>query len=76
MQSCFGGQMPQLSLAKRIKNKELQPYQPSDNVDILGYDLQVDVSNGSSSQVQERCLRLIMPEVQYTDALRSHAVWK
>ncbi|XP_059211474.1 galactose-3-O-sulfotransferase 3 [Centropristis striata] len=69
MRSCFGGRMPLLRSAAQIKNKDLRPWQPSGKVDIVGYDLPVNLSRGFSSQAQELCLKLIMPEVQYTRVL-------
>ncbi|XP_062821487.1 galactose-3-O-sulfotransferase 3 [Anolis carolinensis] len=59
-QHCFGGQ-PQLRPAMQIKNKELRPWQPSAKVDIVGYDLP-----GSGPPSDELCLKLVMPEVQYS----------
>ncbi|XP_030018516.1 galactose-3-O-sulfotransferase 3 [Sphaeramia orbicularis] len=69
MRTCFGGQTPLLRSAAQIKNKDLRPWQPSGKVDIVGYDLPVNMSRGFSSKVQELCLKLIMPEVQYTRVL-------
>ncbi|CAI5798054.1 -galactosegalactose-3-O-sulfotransferase-O-sulfotransferase 3 [Podarcis lilfordi] len=57
---CFGGQ-PQLRPAMQIKNKELRPWQPSAKVGIVGYDLP-----GSGAPLDEQCLKLAMPEVQYS----------
>nr|XP_019964256.1 PREDICTED: galactose-3-O-sulfotransferase 3-like [Paralichthys olivaceus] len=68
MRSCFGDRMP-LRSAAQIKNKELRPWQPSGKVDIVGYDLPVNLSSGFSSQAQELCLKLILPEIQYTRVL-------
>uniref|UniRef100_A0A8C8VF57 Galactose-3-O-sulfotransferase 3 n=1 Tax=Pelusios castaneus TaxID=367368 RepID=A0A8C8VF57_9SAUR len=61
---CFGG-LPQLRPATQIKNKELRPWQPSAKVDIVGYDLPLAVSS-SGAPPDERCLKLAMPEVQYS----------
>ncbi|XP_060887070.1 galactose-3-O-sulfotransferase 3 [Labrus mixtus] len=69
MRSCFGGRMPLLRSAEQIKNKDLRPWKPSGKVDIVGYDLPVNLSRGFSSQAQELCLKLVMPEVQYTRVL-------
>ncbi|KAM3590468.1 uncharacterized protein V6R79_010348 [Siganus canaliculatus] len=69
MRSCFAGHIPLLRSAAQIKNKELRPWQPSAKVDIVGYDLPVNLSRGVSSQAQELCLKLILPEVQYTRTL-------
>ncbi|XP_053134587.1 galactose-3-O-sulfotransferase 3 [Hemicordylus capensis] len=57
---CLGGR-PQLRPAMQIKNKELRPWQPSAKVDIVGYDLP-----GSGAPLDEQCLKLVMPEVQYS----------
>ncbi|KAJ6654245.1 hypothetical protein lerEdw1_007342 [Lerista edwardsae] len=57
---CFGGR-PQLRPATQIKNKELRPWQPSAKVGIVGYDLP-----GSGPPLDEECLKLVMPEVQYS----------
>uniref|UniRef100_A0A8D0E5A8 Galactose-3-O-sulfotransferase 3 n=1 Tax=Salvator merianae TaxID=96440 RepID=A0A8D0E5A8_SALMN len=57
---CFGGQ-PQLRPAMQIKNKDLRPWQPSAKVGIVGYDLP-----GSAARSDEQCLKLVMPEVQYS----------
>ncbi|KAM8747582.1 galactose-3-O-sulfotransferase 3 [Acanthopagrus schlegelii] len=69
MRSCFEGRMPLLRSAAQIKNKDLRPWQPSAKVDIVGYDLPVNLSRGFLSHAQELCLKLIMPEVQYTRVL-------
>ncbi|XP_028984170.1 galactose-3-O-sulfotransferase 3 [Betta splendens] len=69
MRRCFGGRMPLLRSAAQIKNKDLRPWQPSGKVDIVGYDLPINLSNGFLSPAQELCLKLIMPEVQYTRLL-------
>ncbi len=68
MRSCFGGGMPLLRSAAEIKNKNLRPSQPK-QVKILGYDIPANFSSGLSSQDQKLCLKLIMPEVQYTRML-------
>ncbi|XP_077184926.1 galactose-3-O-sulfotransferase 3 isoform X2 [Paroedura picta] len=60
---CFRGQ-PQMRPAMQIKNKELRPWQPSAKVDIVGYDLP-----GSGPPLDEQCLKLVMPEVQYSQYL-------
>ncbi|XP_072232881.1 galactose-3-O-sulfotransferase 3 isoform X2 [Leuresthes tenuis] len=65
MRSCFGGQIPLLRSAAEIKNKDLRPWQPSDKVDIVGYDLPVNISH----EAQELCLKYIMPEISYTRML-------
>nr|XP_020475401.1 galactose-3-O-sulfotransferase 3 isoform X2 [Monopterus albus] len=75
MRSCFGERMPRLRTAAEIKNEELRPWQPSRTVDIVGYDLPENLSHGFLSKAQELCLKLIMPEVQYTRVLlRSQSV--
>lgn len=65
MGTCFGGKMPLPRSAAEIKNKDLRPWQPSDKVDIVGYDLPVNISR----EAQERCLKYIMPEISYTRIL-------
>lgn len=75
MRSCFGGSTPLVKTATQIKNKELRPWQPSGKVSIVGYDLPVNVSRGFSKQAQELCLKLIMPEIPYTQTvLRSQSL--
>ncbi|KAF7652520.1 hypothetical protein LDENG_00095860 [Lucifuga dentata] len=69
MRTCFGGSTPLLRSASQIKNKELRPWQPSGKVDIVGYDLPGNLSRGLSSSTRELCLKLIMPEIQYTQVL-------
>uniref|UniRef100_A0A3Q3BE17 Galactose-3-O-sulfotransferase 3 n=1 Tax=Kryptolebias marmoratus TaxID=37003 RepID=A0A3Q3BE17_KRYMA len=63
--SCFGGQMPVPRSASEIKNKDLRPWQPSEKVGIIGYDLPLNISNA----IKELCLKSIMPEVTYTQKL-------
>ncbi|XP_051921452.1 galactose-3-O-sulfotransferase 3 [Hippocampus zosterae] len=65
--SCFGGRRPLLSSAGEIRNKELRPWQPSARVGILGYDLPGNLSRPFSGR--ELCLRVVMPEIQYTGIL-------
>ncbi|XP_043953261.1 galactose-3-O-sulfotransferase 3 [Gambusia affinis] len=65
MRSCFGGKMPLALPAAEIKNKELRPWQPSDKVDIVGYDLPVNIS----LEAQEHCFKYILPEIPYTRIL-------
>ncbi|XP_046907651.1 galactose-3-O-sulfotransferase 3 isoform X2 [Hypomesus transpacificus] len=79
IRSCFGGGLPQQRTAVQIKNKDLRPWKPSSKVDIVGYDLPVNVSRGGSGggggeAASELCLRLIMPEVQYTRVLQRSQV--
>lgn len=70
MRSCFGGTVPHLRVASQIKNNSLRPWQPSGNVDIMGYDLPANLS-----QTQEFCLKRFMPEVKYTQVLlRSQSI--
>lgn len=59
--TCFGGR-PQPRPATQIRNKELRPWQPSAQVEIVGYDL----PPGSGAPPDPRCLKLVMPEVQYS----------
>lgn len=75
MRSCFDGTAPLLRSASQIKNNNLRPWQPSGKVDIMGYDLPANLSRRYSSQAQELCVKLIMPEVQYTQVLlRSQSI--
>ncbi|CAL8377936.1 unnamed protein product [Gadus morhua 'NCC'] len=69
VRNCFGRRMPLMRSASQIKNKDLRPWQPNAKVDIVGYDLPANLSQVTSSQAQENCLKLIMPEVQYTQLL-------
>ncbi|XP_054457973.1 galactose-3-O-sulfotransferase 3 [Anoplopoma fimbria] len=69
VKSCFGGRTPPLRSAAKIKDKELRPWIPSGKVDIVGYELPVNLSMGFTRQVHELCLKLIMPELQYTEVL-------
>ncbi|XP_043931761.1 galactose-3-O-sulfotransferase 3 isoform X2 [Protopterus annectens] len=71
MQDCFGG-WPQLRSSAQIKNKELRPWQPSSEVSIIGYDLPVN----SNSVATNYCLKLVMPEVQYSRYLLRKATIK
>lgn len=70
VKGCFGGRQPRLRPASQIQNKELRPWQPNAGVDIVGYDL---IPNSSAMRPgappQDVCLRLMMPEVQYTKRL-------
>lgn len=66
--SCFGGNRPQIRSAAEITNKELRPWQPSSKVAIVGYDLPANVSK-KSGMTQDMCLKMIMPELQYTKRL-------
>ncbi|XP_061769002.1 galactose-3-O-sulfotransferase 3 [Nerophis ophidion] len=75
LQSCFGGRSPLFRPAAQIEYKELRPWQPSAKVEIVGYDLPTNLSRGFSSSAYEPCLKLIMPEVQYTKVLlRSQSI--
>ncbi|XP_036404320.1 galactose-3-O-sulfotransferase 3 [Megalops cyprinoides] len=75
VRGCFGGRLPQLRPAAQIRNKELRPWQPSAQVDIVGYDLPPNGSRGGGGGgsggglSQDACLKLIMPEVQYSRRL-------
>ncbi|KAB5579096.1 hypothetical protein PHYPO_G00190810 [Pangasianodon hypophthalmus] len=68
IRSCFGGNLPQLRSAAEITNKELRPWQPSSKVAIVGYDLPVNASK-ESGMSKDMCLKMIMPEVQYSKQL-------
>ncbi|XP_030635184.1 galactose-3-O-sulfotransferase 3 [Chanos chanos] len=70
LRGCFGSNFPQLRSASQIKNKNLRPWQPSSKVAIVGYELPSNISRGSRGQSQDMCLKLIMPEVQYTHLLQ------
>lgn len=74
MRTCFAGQTPQLRSAAQIKNKDLRPWQPNGKVDIVGYELPSNISVGAWSP-PDVCLKLIMPEIQYTKVLlRSQSI--
>nr|XP_008532243.1 PREDICTED: galactose-3-O-sulfotransferase 3 [Equus przewalskii] len=64
LRRCFGAQ-PVLRPATQIRTKQLQPWQPSRKVDIMGYDL----PSGGAGPATEACLKLAMPEVQYSNYL-------
>lgn len=68
VRGCFGGKLPRLRSAAEITNKELRPWQPSSKVAIVGYDSPINVSK-ESGMSQDMCLKMIMPEVQYTARL-------
>lgn len=68
VRGCFGGRLPRPRAAAEITNKELRPWQPSSKVAIVGYDLPVNISK-ESGMSQDMCLKMIMPEVQYTRRL-------
>lgn len=69
VKSCFSGQSPIFRSGEEIQNKDLRPFKPNKNVDIVGYEIPENVATGLSRQAQELCLKLIMPEVQYSNAL-------
>ncbi|XP_055987548.1 galactose-3-O-sulfotransferase 3 [Sorex fumeus] len=64
LRRCFG-ERPVLRPAAQIRTKQLQPWQPSRKVDIVGYDL----PSGAAGPAAEACLKLAMPEVQYSNYL-------
>ncbi|XP_021528738.2 galactose-3-O-sulfotransferase 3 [Aotus nancymaae] len=64
LRRCFGEE-PVLRPAAQIRTKQLQPWQPSRKVDIMGYDL----PGGGAGPATEACLKLAMPEVQYSNYL-------
>ncbi|KAK1797283.1 hypothetical protein P4O66_008658, partial [Electrophorus voltai] len=75
VRGCFGGRLPQLRSASQIVNKDLRPWQPSSKVSIVGYDLPTNTSIKGSGLQQDMCMRMILPEVQYTRLLlRSQSV--
>ncbi|XP_074128498.1 galactose-3-O-sulfotransferase 3 [Sminthopsis crassicaudata] len=61
---CFGPR-PRLRPAAEIRNKQLQPWQPLGNVGIVGYDL----PSRPPGPGGDECLKLAMPEVQYSSYL-------
>ncbi|XP_024911123.1 galactose-3-O-sulfotransferase 3-like [Cynoglossus semilaevis] len=65
MKSCFGEEMPSLRSAAEIKNKRLRPWQPDGKGMIMGYDLPEHLPDST----RQLCLKLVMPENQYTNAL-------
>ncbi|XP_069036588.1 galactose-3-O-sulfotransferase 3 [Lepisosteus oculatus] len=67
LRRCFGSGAPPLRPAAQIQNKELRPWQPSAKVDIVGYDWPANVSRAGAPP--DLCLKLIMPEVQYSRLL-------
>lgn len=70
VRGCFGGHLPPLRSASQITNKDLRPWQPSAKVAIVGYDLPINVTQkGHVPPRDELCLKMIMPEVQYTRLL-------
>ncbi|XP_036379043.1 galactose-3-O-sulfotransferase 3-like isoform X2 [Megalops cyprinoides] len=72
LRGCFGGKPPQVRPATQIKNKEFRPWLPSSKVDIVGYDLPLNASQpgaAAGGTPQDLCLKLIMPEVQYSRQL-------
>ncbi|XP_067257123.1 galactose-3-O-sulfotransferase 3 [Chanodichthys erythropterus] len=69
VRSCFGGHLPPLRSAAQITNKELRPWQPSSKVAIVGYDIPVNLTQKGHIPLRDECLKMIMPEVQYTRLL-------
>ncbi|XP_051999450.1 galactose-3-O-sulfotransferase 3-like [Xyrauchen texanus] len=69
VRGCFGGNLPTLRSASQIKNKALRPWQPSSKVAIVGYDLPVNITQKGQVPLRDECLKMIMPEVQYTQLL-------
>ncbi|XP_051574963.1 galactose-3-O-sulfotransferase 3-like [Myxocyprinus asiaticus] len=69
IRGCFGGILPPLRSASQITNKELRPWQPSSKVAIVGYDLPVNITQKGHVPLRDECLKMIMPEVQYTRLL-------
>ncbi|XP_051984336.1 galactose-3-O-sulfotransferase 3-like [Xyrauchen texanus] len=69
VRGCFGGHLPPLRSASQITNKELRPWQPSAKVAIVGYDLPINITQKGHVPLREECLKMIMPEVQYTRLL-------
>ncbi|KAK2913321.1 hypothetical protein Q8A67_001720 [Cirrhinus molitorella] len=69
VRSCFGGHLPPLRSAAHITNNQLRPWQPSSKVEIVGYDLPVNMTQKGHVPPRDECLKMIMPEVQYTRLL-------
>ncbi|KAJ8007924.1 hypothetical protein DPEC_G00099230 [Dallia pectoralis] len=70
VRGCFGGQLPRHLKGTEIANKDLRPWQPSSKVDIVGYDLPTNANiSRPEGLTHDLCLKLIMPEVQYTKVL-------
>ncbi|XP_048850661.1 galactose-3-O-sulfotransferase 3-like [Brienomyrus brachyistius] len=72
VRGCFGGPQPQLRPANQIKDKVLRPWQPSSKVAIMGYELPLNASYMGAkpgSESRDHCLKLILPEVQYSQRL-------
>ncbi|XP_061565797.1 galactose-3-O-sulfotransferase 3 [Cololabis saira] len=65
MKNCFGGHMPLFRTGDQIKNKDLRPWQPNEKVDIVGYDLPVNISQ----ETHDVCRKYITPEISYTRML-------
>lgn len=73
MKTCFAGKTPFLRSTSEIKNKALRPWKPSGKVDIVGYELPLNLSAGAPA-LPDVCVKLTMPELQYTkDLLRSES---
>ncbi|XP_062849669.1 galactose-3-O-sulfotransferase 3 [Trichomycterus rosablanca] len=68
VRGCFGGSLPRMRSAKQIANKELRPWQPNSKVAIVGYELPLNATN-RSRMTQDMCMKMIMPELQYTSQL-------
>ncbi|XP_034145315.1 galactose-3-O-sulfotransferase 3-like [Esox lucius] len=64
VKDCFGDQLLQLRLVAQIKNNKTRPWVPDNEVGILGYELPTN-----TSLPHNLCLKLIMPEHQYSDDL-------
>uniref|UniRef100_H2LVC2 Galactose-3-O-sulfotransferase 3 n=1 Tax=Oryzias latipes TaxID=8090 RepID=H2LVC2_ORYLA len=65
MKTCFGREEPLFRSTGEIKRKDLRPWKPNEKVDIVGYDLPSNISR----EAQKLCLKYIMPEISYTEAL-------
>ncbi|XP_036072594.1 galactose-3-O-sulfotransferase 3 isoform X2 [Oryzias melastigma] len=65
MKTCFGREEPLFRSTGEIKRKDLRPWKPNEKVDIVGYDLPANISRDA----QKLCLKYIMPELSYTEAL-------
>ncbi|XP_076145012.1 galactose-3-O-sulfotransferase 3 [Alosa pseudoharengus] len=69
VRECFGEDTPPLRSSTQIRNKDLRPWQPSSKVAIVGYDLPVNGSGAAATTAKDMCVKMVMPEVQYSRLL-------
>lgn len=62
---CFGSERPIERPGSMIKDKALRPWQPSQKIGIVGYELPENIDQ----ETREHCLKFLMPEVSYTPKL-------